>query len=506
MRNRHRTFQLTLVLCLAFAPGALAQRVTERSLLSGSVGSGARALGMGGAFIAIADDATASSWNPAGLCVLEKPEASVAYQPSAKYTTQYAAASYEQRSPLSSPTTVYTYRYDPETYQATSRAFDFASVTFPFRIGRLKLVPQVNYQRVIDFGLDADYGAPWTRNYVYRSGTTISTISSRYADQGRGDTSGGIDLVAASLGLSFTPKLYLGVAVNRWRNGSEGTGDYSWTAAHTDSAGAYNESYVSKRHLVDEYSGTSLNLGLLLKPSEKVRFGVVYKSAFSMTYDYTYKAESTTTSDRTGVRSTVQDTILTGTIQWPWSLGAGIAFLPTDALTVSVDLTRSNWSSADAHYTQTITTWYSYLNPPTRTSVSDIDTTWPAGFNKSQPESAYNPRQTDSTQVRLGTEYVITRPGLLGLTALPLRVGFLDDQQLFKNRPDLGGVHYLGLTGGLGLVWARLSVDFAYVHTRGEYKCCEYDVQDPGSSRKQTEDAQDSFRSHRFFLSSTVRF
>ena len=41
------------------------------------VGSGARAMGMGGAFIAIADDATAASWNPAGLIQLEKPELSI---------------------------------------------------------------------------------------------------------------------------------------------------------------------------------------------------------------------------------------------------------------------------------------------------------------------------------------------------------------------------------------------------------------------------------------------
>ena len=41
------------------------------------VGSGARAIGMGGAFIAVADDATAASWNPAGLIQLEKPEISM---------------------------------------------------------------------------------------------------------------------------------------------------------------------------------------------------------------------------------------------------------------------------------------------------------------------------------------------------------------------------------------------------------------------------------------------
>ena len=40
------------------------------------VGSGARALGMGGAFIAVADDATAASWNPDGLMQLDELEGS----------------------------------------------------------------------------------------------------------------------------------------------------------------------------------------------------------------------------------------------------------------------------------------------------------------------------------------------------------------------------------------------------------------------------------------------
>ncbi|PYQ44967.1 MAG: hypothetical protein DMF77_05820, partial [Acidobacteria bacterium] len=42
-------------------------------------GSGARALGMGGAFLARADDATAASWNPAGLSYLRLPEISFVY-------------------------------------------------------------------------------------------------------------------------------------------------------------------------------------------------------------------------------------------------------------------------------------------------------------------------------------------------------------------------------------------------------------------------------------------
>ena len=40
-------------------------------------GSGARAAGMANAFIAVSDDGTAASWNPAGLGQLRKPELSL---------------------------------------------------------------------------------------------------------------------------------------------------------------------------------------------------------------------------------------------------------------------------------------------------------------------------------------------------------------------------------------------------------------------------------------------
>src|SRR6185295_2255925 len=48
-----------------------------QGLTSITLGSGARAFGMGGAFLARADDATAASWNPAGLSYLRNPEVSI---------------------------------------------------------------------------------------------------------------------------------------------------------------------------------------------------------------------------------------------------------------------------------------------------------------------------------------------------------------------------------------------------------------------------------------------
>jgi hypothetical protein len=52
---------------LAFAPPADATKFAAEFL---KIGVGARALGMGGTFVALADDATAGYWNPAGLAAL----------------------------------------------------------------------------------------------------------------------------------------------------------------------------------------------------------------------------------------------------------------------------------------------------------------------------------------------------------------------------------------------------------------------------------------------------
>src|SRR5437899_12914531 len=73
MRN---TFVL-LTVSLALALPAAAQNTDIESLagLQFNFGNpGARALGMGGAFIGLADDASAAEANPAGLTILRKPE------------------------------------------------------------------------------------------------------------------------------------------------------------------------------------------------------------------------------------------------------------------------------------------------------------------------------------------------------------------------------------------------------------------------------------------------
>ncbi len=60
------SFLITLLLVIAFYSNSYAQ-VSSAAVLFLRIAAGARAAGMGEAFVAIADDATASHWNPAGL-------------------------------------------------------------------------------------------------------------------------------------------------------------------------------------------------------------------------------------------------------------------------------------------------------------------------------------------------------------------------------------------------------------------------------------------------------
>src|SRR5438445_4379438 len=75
-----RKICLLVAISVAAALPAAAQNTDIESLsgLTFNFGNpGARSLGMGGAFLGLADDASASEANPAGLTILRKPEFSI---------------------------------------------------------------------------------------------------------------------------------------------------------------------------------------------------------------------------------------------------------------------------------------------------------------------------------------------------------------------------------------------------------------------------------------------
>ena len=69
-----------LTAAILLAAGIATAQDVEDQLEYNFLGAGARANGMGDAFVAVADDATAIFWNPAGLFLLDRPETSFGFQ------------------------------------------------------------------------------------------------------------------------------------------------------------------------------------------------------------------------------------------------------------------------------------------------------------------------------------------------------------------------------------------------------------------------------------------
>ena len=99
------------------------------------VGSGARAIGMGGAFIAVADDATAASWNPAGLTQLRKPEISFAYS-YFRRREEYRVAGHPEATGSS---------------VVSNDDLNYLSIAYPFKLFERNMIVSLNYQLLYEF-------------------------------------------------------------------------------------------------------------------------------------------------------------------------------------------------------------------------------------------------------------------------------------------------------------------------------------------------------------------
>ncbi len=76
---RRTAWIVLLWMGMLMAPGAQADGPSEAGVIFLKLVPGARPAGMGEAFVAMADDATATWWNPGGMAFIERQELSLMY-------------------------------------------------------------------------------------------------------------------------------------------------------------------------------------------------------------------------------------------------------------------------------------------------------------------------------------------------------------------------------------------------------------------------------------------
>lgn len=423
-------------------------QTTSDTNLSSVVGAGARAWGMGGAFIAVADDATAASWNPGGLGQLEKPEISLVFRYQQFNNTTPAGSNLQDNLRF------YQYK-GPLDLNSTAYNIDFASITFPFKIGGIKIVPQLSYQRAISFKLESSSNQSpfsWVPQPV---GGRVYGADGEMSKSER--VSGGPDMISISVGTRFFKRLNLGVSLNFWGNGYNGryANHFKGLIYAMDAPTETTPFLLSDYQTSDiKIKCTTYNLGFLLDVTDKFKIGAVYKSGTDSDVDYELILSIGGLGPIPGIERTFRGST---TMYWPGTWGVGMSYRFIDPFTVSIDFTKTNWSQCilrNIPY-QGI---YQDIYFPTLQPVEQVENPVIPHLPVSELE------QKDTRQVRIGMEYILFGKDVL----FPLRCGFFTDTQYFADSSG-NSVTYHGVTGGLGIKWGGLSTDLAVIYEWGSY-------------------------------------
>jgi len=402
-------------ICILLAgpfPGNLHAQIAQSVSISSSpnpVGSGARAIGMGGAFIGVADDATAASWNPGGLIQLETPEISV-------------VVSYNHRTEDT------TYMAFPEAsgpQSISTTEINYISFSYPFSLFAKNMVFSLNYQHLYDFNKTVAYA------YTYSSGILTLNNSLDYKQEGA------FRAVSPAFAVQITPKLSLGFTLNFWEDLFE---DNGWESNyHSSGTGTLaGDPFISSVDIREKYQmegfNLNYNIGFLWNINNTFTLGGVFKSPLSasLRHDYHYVDSITFPASSSSNQVNLTEDV---TLDMPMSYGMGLAVRLSDAFTVDVDIYRTEWGDyalrrADGTESNPIT------GKPQ--SQSDIGAT---------------------TQVRIGGEYLVIGNKMV----IPLRAGVFYDPEPSEKNPD----DFMGFSLGTGIAYKSMVYDVAYQYRFG---------------------------------------
>lgn len=271
----------------------LASGQTQTDLIQ--TGNGARAMGMGYAFTAIADDATSIGWNPAGMAQLVLPEATIvlsmrAMLPSLDFTDKYLSESSAPAKVVANPVS-------------------FASVVIPLPLRFTNIVVGAAYRTMYDWERSGEY------HRVYTNGSVRGEVTDTYL------RTGGIRAISPSFAVEFVPEIRVGVTANFLM----GTTEYEFRTERTGQMS--NPGVTSTKSTTADYSGVGIEIGTLLQPMDWLRVG--FRGALP------YKRSSVTT-----VNGLSTNTLL----EVPFAFSAGVAFAIAEDERLSLDYRSEPWT------------------------------------------------------------------------------------------------------------------------------------------------------------------
>jgi long-chain fatty acid transport protein len=267
---------------------------------------GARSLGMGNAFTAVADDLTAVFRNPAGVSELEGPRVFV----------NYRTDSFQWDYPSQVDTTDTSSQQYDYNFEGNLKNLDFFSLSVPVIFWDIQWSFALSYYRYLPFGFDG------------RAKGTLVTDDDRSNAEVTGQTiigSSGIDVLALTSAFYLTDYLSFGITMQFFFN--SGTIAYD----HSSTALSYRQEYI------DKFQDQNLVLGLLVKFSPEIILGISYNTQYSAAFT---SQSSYLESDSESPATASLDTV----VLVPAQISVGLLLKPYKYMDLSLDYTRRYWS------------------------------------------------------------------------------------------------------------------------------------------------------------------
>lgn len=402
--KRTTILSFTLLCLTMWGDVAIAQ--SEEIAVGNTFGLGARAMGMGGAFVSIADDFTTLYWNPAGLAQIRKFELFTSFS----------------HNEMDAKTQFLQAREATDGGRSKTRP-NSVGLVYPLYTTRGGMAIALGYNRPQNFD---------SRIVVEGIDPSDDPVFGGFDVDESNSYKGGIGVWSLGTGVYISENIILGGALDYWYGKSLNELDSN----AMDVNGIDME--IARMEFIDsvdrEYSGLGGRIGALVHLGEQVTLG--FTTVFPMNLEiYEYWSQGTIVSFDDGEReSDVTEGDIEYNIERPFEFTGGIGVKLLDKrLTLGTDIQFSDW-------TQTV------YNPLPAEDIS-----------RDYFEELY-----DSTiQVRAGAEYHVPE------IDTRFRAGYVHDPIPFQGKDIENNRNFLTL--GVGKIFDQaIKIDVAYV--RGSWE------------------------------------
>jgi long-subunit fatty acid transport protein len=365
MKTRHDVFAFfSIFLLLVFQSLPAYAQYADDALRFSSIGFGvgSRAIGMGGAYIGVADDYSAVFWNPAGLAQMRRLE----------FTGGIVNSSYKNDASFIGVTT---------NGKSSGTALDNLGFVFPFPTVQGSLVFALGYNRVTDFTsalsfngfndkssiLPSLYDSELKYDIPFWVGLedTVGQINVKknVNQQGEVREGGSIGNWAFGGAIDVEKNLSFGLTINVM----SGTYTYVRNFVEEDTKNNYSDPRLSvpiddaylkfKKFYYDsnvssEITGVNAKFGMMYRFEDIARVGATIRTPSAIVVHETFTDEGTSVFDD-GYVPTFQgktynhhlnDSYNDYGVQTPWVLGLGGSYSPIDGLLLAADVEYTDWT------------------------------------------------------------------------------------------------------------------------------------------------------------------